>query len=91
MLNQKKIIVVMPAYNAASTLEKTYREIPHDIVDDVEAVTDEAPPDPHVDEPEVGAGYLFVVCINELYVDVLAVDEFCRYSEAITYLLNTTG
>jgi glycosyltransferase involved in cell wall biosynthesis len=42
MLNQKKIVVVMPAYNAASTLEKTYREIPHDIVDDVVLVDDKS-------------------------------------------------
>jgi glycosyltransferase involved in cell wall biosynthesis len=33
MLNQQRIVVVFPAYNAARTLEKTYREIPHDIVD----------------------------------------------------------
>ncbi len=35
MINNKKIIVVLPAYNAAKTLEKTYNEIPFDIVDDV--------------------------------------------------------
>jgi len=35
MINNKKIIVVMPAYNAEKTLEKTYSEIPFDIVDDV--------------------------------------------------------
>jgi glycosyltransferase involved in cell wall biosynthesis len=35
MLNNKKIIVILPAYNAANTLEKTYLEIPFDIVDDV--------------------------------------------------------
>ncbi len=35
MLNGKKIIVVMPAYNAEVTLEKTYSEIPRDIVDDI--------------------------------------------------------
>ena len=29
------ISVVMPAYNAAATLERTYREVPHDIVDEV--------------------------------------------------------
>ena len=40
MLNDKKIIVVLPAYNAALTLEKTYREIPFDIVDDVILVDD---------------------------------------------------
>ena len=35
MYNGKKVIVVLPAYNAALTLEKTYNEIPFDIVDDV--------------------------------------------------------
>lgn len=40
MLNQKKIVVVMPAYNAAGTLEKTYREIPHNVVDEVILVDD---------------------------------------------------
>jgi glycosyltransferase involved in cell wall biosynthesis len=40
MLNNKKICVVLPAYNAASTLEKTYYEIPFDIVDDIVLVDD---------------------------------------------------
>ncbi len=40
MLSGKKIIVVFPAYNAAKTLEDTYREIPFDIVDDVVIVDD---------------------------------------------------
>jgi len=40
MLNQKKIIVVLPAYNAALTLEKTYKEIPFDTVDEVILVDD---------------------------------------------------
>lgn len=40
MLNNKKIIVVLPAYNAALTLEKTYHEIPLDIVDEVVLVDD---------------------------------------------------
>lgn len=35
MYNGKKVIVVLPAYNAAQTLEKTYREIPMDLVDEV--------------------------------------------------------
>ena len=35
MLAGKRVTVVMPAYNAAETLERTYRELPHDIVDDV--------------------------------------------------------
>lgn len=40
MLNNKKIVVVLPAYNAAQTLAKTYNEIPFDIVDDVILVDD---------------------------------------------------
>ncbi len=40
MLNGKKIVVVMPAYNAEKTLEKTYSEIPFEIVDDVVLVDD---------------------------------------------------
>ncbi|MDD3237315.1 MAG: glycosyltransferase family 2 protein [Candidatus Gastranaerophilales bacterium] len=35
MLNGKKVVVIMPAYNAAKTLEKTYSEIAMDIVDEV--------------------------------------------------------
>jgi len=35
MIDNKKIIVVLPAYNAEKTLETTYNEIPFDIVDDV--------------------------------------------------------
>src|SRR4030043_25255 len=40
MLNGKKIIVVLPAYNAEKTLEETYNEIPVDIVDKVLMVDD---------------------------------------------------
>jgi len=40
MLLGKKIIVVMPAYNAAPTLRKTYSELPFDHVDDVILVDD---------------------------------------------------
>ncbi|MBK8369099.1 MAG: glycosyltransferase family 2 protein [Bacteroidetes bacterium] len=40
MIGAKKIVVVLPAYNAALTLEKTYNEIPFDIVDEVVLVDD---------------------------------------------------
>ena len=40
MIRGKKIVVVMPAYNAEMTLETTYNEIPFDIVDDVILVDD---------------------------------------------------
>ena len=40
MFNGKKVVVVLPAYNAAKTLEQTYREIPFDLVDEVVLVDD---------------------------------------------------
>src|ERR1700684_4048967 len=35
MLAGQRVTVILPAYNAARTLERTYREIPHDVVDEV--------------------------------------------------------
>jgi len=40
MIYNKKIVVVLPAYNASKTLENTFKEIPFDIVDDVIFVDD---------------------------------------------------
>ena len=40
MLNGKRIVVVMPAYLAGRTLEATWRDLPHDIVDAVVVVDD---------------------------------------------------
>lgn len=40
MIKNKKVVVVLPAYNAALTLEKTYKEIPFEIVDEVVLVDD---------------------------------------------------
>lgn len=44
MMNNKKITIVLPAYNAALTLNKTFNEIPHDIIDDI-ILTDDASKD----------------------------------------------
>ncbi len=67
MLNGKKIVVVLPAYKAAQTIEKTYNEIPFDIVDDVVLVDDNSPDDTvevgkrlgikHIIKHEVNKGY----------------------------------
>lgn len=35
MFGDKKVVVVLPAYNAEKTLEKTYKEIPFPLVDEV--------------------------------------------------------
>src|SRR5690606_9444706 len=67
MLNGKKIIVVLPAYKAALTMERTYSEIPFDIVDDVILVDDNSPDNTvevadkigikHIIRHEVNKGY----------------------------------
>jgi glycosyltransferase involved in cell wall biosynthesis len=41
MLAGQRVAVILPAYNAARTLERTYAEIPLDIVDEV-ILTDDA-------------------------------------------------
>lgn len=48
MYKNKKVVVVLPAYKAAKTLEKTYREIPFDLVDEV-ILCDDASPDDTVE------------------------------------------
>ena len=40
MINDKKVIVIMPAYNAEKTLEKTYNEIYQNFVDEIILVDD---------------------------------------------------
>lgn len=54
MINGKTIVVVLPAYNAAKTLEMTYREIPFDIVDDVVLVDDHSRDDTSAVGRELG-------------------------------------
>ncbi len=49
MIHGKKVIVVMPAYNAEKTLEQTYAEIPRDIVDEV-ILTDDCSRDATVEK-----------------------------------------
>jgi glycosyltransferase involved in cell wall biosynthesis len=36
----QRVVIVMPAYNAAKTLERTYRDIPHDLIDRIILVDD---------------------------------------------------
>jgi len=67
MYQGKKVVVVLPAYRAALTLERTYREIPFDVVDEVVLVDDKSPDDTvavarrlgitHVVEHRVNRGY----------------------------------
>ncbi len=67
MLNGKKIVVVLPAYNAALTLERTYKEIPFDIVDDVVLVDDNSR-DGTVDEgKKLGIRHIIMHEVNKGY------------------------
>jgi glycosyltransferase involved in cell wall biosynthesis len=40
MILDKKLVIVMPAYNAEKTLRQTYQELPHEYVDEVILVDD---------------------------------------------------
>ncbi len=42
MQQDKKVVVVHPAYNAANTIKKTISEIPKDIVDEIVLVDDKS-------------------------------------------------
>ena len=54
MIYNKKIVVVLPAYNAEKTLIKTYNEIPFDIVDDIILVDDNSPDETYKLAGEIG-------------------------------------
>jgi glycosyltransferase involved in cell wall biosynthesis len=59
MIRDKKIVVVLPAYNAALTLEKTYHEIPFDIVDEVVLVDDASRDDTLGEAKRLGIKHVF--------------------------------
>jgi len=40
MIHDKKLVVVMPAYNAEKTLRQTFHELPHEYIDDIILVDD---------------------------------------------------
>ncbi|PJE41656.1 MAG: glycosyl transferase family 2 [Flavobacterium sp.] len=60
MINQKKIIVVLPAYNAGKTLSDTYLEIPFDIVDDVILVDDNSSDNTQDIAKELGINHIIL-------------------------------
>lgn len=54
MIAKKKIVVVMPAYNAAKTLKDTYDKIPHDTVDEIILVDDASKDDTYTKAKDLG-------------------------------------
>jgi glycosyltransferase involved in cell wall biosynthesis len=55
---KKKVIVVMPAYNAATTLEKTYKDIPKHVVDKIILVDDVSKDDTVAIAKKLGIKYI---------------------------------
>lgn len=67
MLNGKKIVIVLPAYRAAATLERTYREIPFDIVDEVVLVDDKSPDNTVEEARRLGIKHIVQHQVNRGY------------------------
>ncbi|MDG1036440.1 MAG: glycosyltransferase family 2 protein [Crocinitomicaceae bacterium] len=67
MIKGKKLIVILPAYNAAKTLKKTYDEIPFDIVDDVVLVDDKSSDNTADLAREIGINHVIVHEENKGY------------------------
>jgi len=67
MYNTKKVVVVMPAYNAGKTIEKTFAEIPFPLVDEV-ILCDDASKDDTVDvAKKLGIKHIIVHDVNKGY------------------------
>jgi len=67
MIKGKKLVVILPAYNAAKTLKKTYDEIPFDIVDDVVLVDDRSSDNTAELGREIGIKHIIVHEKNKGY------------------------
>ncbi|HPX76077.1 MAG TPA: glycosyltransferase family 2 protein [Bacteroidales bacterium] len=67
MIKDKKIVVVLPAYNAELTLESTYNEIPFDIVDEVILVDDKSKDKTVEKAKELGIKHIFIHDENKGY------------------------
>ncbi|MBT8326700.1 MAG: glycosyltransferase family 2 protein [Bacteroidia bacterium] len=67
MIDGKKVVVVFPAYNAAKTLEKTYKELPFDIVDETVLVDDASKDDTAELAERIGINHVIIHDNNRGY------------------------
>jgi len=79
MLHDKKIVVVLPAYQAEKTLEMTYREIPRDVVDEVIVVDDHSSDRTVEVAKRLGIGHIIVHDRNRGY----GANQKTCYAEAL--------
>ncbi|MFC2152129.1 glycosyltransferase family 2 protein [Bacteroidota bacterium] len=79
MIKEKKIIVVLPAFNAEKTLEKTYSEIPFDIVDEVILVDDKSNDSTVQKAKELGLKHIVIHDKNQGY----GANQKTCYNEAL--------
>ena len=83
MIKSKKVVVVMPAYNASETLEKTYTEIPFPMVDEVILVDDHGSDDTYELAKKLGINHVIRHQYNKGYVYILYLCSlkliFCQY------------
>lgn len=73
MLNGKRLMVVMPAFRAAKTLEATWRGLPHEIVDKVLLVDDAS----HDETAEIAKGLGLEVLLHETNLGYGANQKTC--------------
>ena len=67
MIKNKKVVVVLPAYNASKTLEKTFREIDTSIVDEIILVDDKSNDDTVAVARKLGINHILVHEKNKGY------------------------
>jgi len=73
MLHDKRLMVVMPAFRAAKTVEATWRGLPHDIVDKVLLVDDAS----HDETAEIARGLGIDVLLHETNLGYGANQKTC--------------
>lgn len=67
MYQNKKVVVVLPAYNAANTIEKTISEIPADIVDEIVLVDDKSSDNTIEVARKIGIQHIIQHTVNKGY------------------------
>jgi glycosyltransferase involved in cell wall biosynthesis len=60
VLKGKKVVIVLPAYNAGKTLEQTYKEIPFDIVDEVILTDDKSSDNTVAEAKRLGINHIII-------------------------------